>query len=105
MAMRISFRGEAEELFAEELASSREPLPTDREDRDQWRFRCVCALTKSGHVLGGAHMDMGPINFGPLCKEKLAYLEHVFVREEHRLQGIGTQVFQKLIQVAKAAGC
>ena len=96
---------EAEELLAKELAGSREPLPAERADRDQWRFRCVCALTKSGRVLGGAHMDMGPINFGPLGKEKLAYLEHVFVQEEYRRQGVGTEVFQKLIQVAKAAGC
>ena len=96
---------QAEELFANELAGSRALPKLDRPDAGKWRFACICAVTESGEVLGGAHMDMGPVNFGPLSEDKLAYLEHLLVREEYRQQGLGTQLLQKLVQVAKAAGC
>jgi len=96
---------DAEELFVNELAGSRKPLPADRPDADKWRFACVCAITENGEVLGGAHADMGPVNFGPLSEAKLAYLEQLLVREEYRRQGLGTQLLRKLVQVAKAKGC
>ena len=96
---------ETEQLFADELAGSRKPLPPDRADRDQWQFACVCAVTEKGQVLGGAHVDMGPVNFGPLGHDKLAYLERVLVRPQYRRQGIATAVLKRLIQVAKEKGC
>ena len=96
---------EAEELLAKELAGSREPLPADRPDRDQWMFACICAVTETGRVLGGVHMDMGPIVFGPLGEEKLAYLEQLLVRAEYRRGGIGTELLCKAIEVARAADC
>ena len=96
---------EAESLFAKELADSREPLPEDRADRDCWRFACVCAVTADGHVLGGVHLDIGPINFAPLAKEKLAYVEAVLVRPEHRRGGVGTRIMRQAMSVARDAGC
>ena len=96
---------EAEALFAGELASSRRPLPEDRADRDDWRFACVCAVTQDAHVLGGVHLDIGPINFGPLAQEKLAFVERVFVRPEYRRRGVGTRVMREAIAVARDAGC
>lgn len=96
---------EAGDLLREELAYSRTPLPADRTDRDQWRFACVCAVTAEGHVLGGVHLDIGPVNFGPLAKEKLAFVEGVFVRPEYRRHGVGTRTMQKAILVARDAGC
>jgi len=96
---------EAEDLFREELADSRTPLPQDRPDRGQWRFACVCAIAAEGHVLGGVHLDIGPINFGPLAREKLAFVEGVFVRPEYRRRGVGTRTMQKAISVARDAGC
>ncbi|MBM4049044.1 MAG: GNAT family N-acetyltransferase [Planctomycetes bacterium] len=96
---------EAEEMFSKELACSRTPLPEARPDRDQWRFACVCAVTADGHVLGGVHLDIGPISFGPLAKEKLAFVEAVFVRPECRGQGVGTRVMREAVSVARKAGC
>lgn len=96
---------EAEVLFAKELESSREPLPADRADRDAWTFACVCAVTPEGHVLGGVHLDIGPINFGPLAKEKLAFIEGVLVRPEYRRRGVGTRIMRYAISVARDAGC
>ena len=96
---------DAESLFAKELESSRRPLPEDRADRGCWRFACICAVTPAGHVLGGVHLDIGPINFGPLSKEKLAFLEAVFVRPEYRRRGVGTRIMQEAISVARDAGC
>lgn len=96
---------EAENLFAEELEYSRRPLPADRADRDRWRFACVCAATPEGHVLGGVHLDIGPISFGPLAEEKLAFVEGVFVRPEYRRRGVGTRAMQEAIAVARDAGC
>ena len=96
---------EAEDLFAKELEYSREPLPEDRTDRDCWRFACVCAVTPEGHVLGGVHLDMGPINFGPLAKEKLAFVEALFVRPEYRRRGVATRTMREAISVARDAGC
>jgi len=96
---------EAEALFAEELGYSREPLPEDRADRDGWRFACVCAVTAEGRVLGGVHLDIGPINFGPLAQEKLAFVEAVLVRPEYRRRGVGTRVMREAISVARDAGC
>jgi len=96
---------EAEALFAKELEYSRNPLLEDRPDRDRWRFACVCAVTPKGHVLGGVHLDIGPINFGPLADEKLAFVEGVFVRPEYRRHGVGTRTMQEAISVAREAGC
>jgi GNAT superfamily N-acetyltransferase len=96
---------EAEEMFRDELAYSREPLPEDRADRGKWQFACICAVTGSGHVLGGVHLDMGPMNFGPLANENLAFLEEVFVRPEYRNNGIATALMQEASAIAKGAGC
>jgi len=96
---------EAEDLFAKELKHSRGIIPECRADRDRWRFACVCAVTAEGHVLGGVHLDIGPITFGPLGKEKLAFIEGVFVRPEYRRRGVGTRVMQEAIRVARDAGC
>ena len=96
---------EAESLFAKELESSRKPLPADRADRDAWRFACVCAVTPEGHVLGGVHLDIGPINFGPLAREKLAFVERVLVRPEYRRCGVGARIMWKAISVAREAAC
>ena len=96
---------EAEELFRKELADSREPLPEGRPDRDQWQFRCICAVTESGHVLGGVHFDLGPRNFGPLADDRIVYVEHAFVRPEYRRQAVGTELLQQAIEVAREEGC
>ena len=94
---------EAETLFEKQLADSRRL--EERDDRDMWRFALTCAVSASEHVLGGVHLDIGPIGSGPIGEEKLAYLERTLVRPEYRRQGLATQVLQKAIEVAKAAGC
>jgi len=96
---------EAEQLFRTQLAYSRKPLPENRDDRDKWRFALTCAVTESGQVLGGVHLDIGPIGSGPLAEEKVAYLERTFVRPEYRRQGLATELLQKAIAVAREAGC
>jgi len=97
---------EAEELFEKQLADSRRPLPEDRSDRGEWRFALTCAVNAGGHVLGGVHIDMGPIGgSGPLSKEKLAYLERTLVRAEYRRQGLATKLLRKAIEVAGENGC
>ncbi len=46
----------------------------DRWDRHLWSFALIYAVTPSGHVLGGAHLDLGPIGgAGPLAKEGVTY--------------------------------
>lgn len=96
---------EAEELFVRQLAETRRPLPESRPDRDQWRSFYVCALVSSDHVLAGACFDVGPKNSGPLARESVAVLEHVFVRPEYRRQGIGSAVMRAAIEAAREAGC
>lgn len=96
---------EAEEMFAEELAESRQPLPGERPDRGEWSFACVCAVTPDRHVLGGVHLDIGPINYGPLADERLAFVEKILVRPEHRRQGVGTALLQRAAAAARDAGC
>jgi ribosomal protein S18 acetylase RimI-like enzyme len=94
---------EAEEMFAPQLADSRKPLPADR---DQWQFALTCAVTPAGHVLGGVHLDIGPIGgAGPLAEKKLAYLERTLVRSEYRRKGLGTILLRRAIEVAFEAGC
>jgi GNAT superfamily N-acetyltransferase len=96
---------EAEELFREQLADSRRPLPEHRSDHDKREFRTICAVAESGHVLGGVHLDLGPRNFGPLAADRIAFVEHGIVRQEYRRQGLGTTLLQKAIEVARVAGC
>ena len=97
---------EAEQLFEKQLADSRKSLPEDREGRDKWRFALTCAVAADGHVLGGVHLDIGPIGgSGPLAKENLAYLERALVRPEYRRQGLATELLSKAIEVAKEHGC
>ncbi len=96
---------EAEDMFASELAGSRKALPPERPDRDAWRFALVCAVTESGHVLGGVHLDTGPINFGPVASDLLAFVEAVFVREDYRRQGLGSLLMRRAVEEAAAMGC
>jgi GNAT superfamily N-acetyltransferase len=90
---------EAEELFAKQLAESRRsPRP--------WVFLLTCAVTADEHVLGGVHLDCGPIGgAGPIAGERLAYLERTLVREEYRRQGLATLLMRKALQNAADAGC
>ena len=97
---------EAEELFAPQLAESRGPQEQGGAGRGLWQFVLVCAVTTRGHVLGGVHLDLGPIGgAGPLAAERLAYLERTLVRPEYRRQGLATALLQRAIQTATAAGC
>jgi GNAT superfamily N-acetyltransferase len=90
---------EAEELFARQLADS-------RQQPDEWAFVLVCAVTPDEHVLGGVHLDCGPIGgAGPLADKRLAYLERTLVRPECRRQGLATVLLRKALQVAADAGC
>ena len=100
-----SLPAEAEAMFATELEYSRKLLPEHRADRECWRFACVCAVTPKGHVLGGVHLDIGPLGSGPLAEEKLAFVEGVFVRPEYHRRGVGTRVMREAISVARGAGC
>jgi ribosomal protein S18 acetylase RimI-like enzyme len=96
---------EAESLFAKELEDSRKPLPADRAVYGDWRFAYVCAVTPERHVLGGVHLDIGPINFGPLAKEKLAFIEGVLVLPQYRRRGVGTTIMKKAVDVARNVAC
>ncbi len=92
---------EAERLFEAELAYSRREMP----DPEAWRFVNICAVAPPGRVLGGLHMDVGPIAFGPLGGELLAYVEHLIVRPEHRNHGLGTALLRRAVEEASARGC
>lgn len=94
-----------EEMFEQELAFSRQPLPADRPDRNQWQFCCVCALTSEGVALGGVHMDVGPMNAGPLADERMAFLEHVIVKPEYRRHGLGALLMRRALLEAKDLNC
>lgn len=97
---------EAEEMFARQLADSRKPLSPSQADGDQWQFALVCAVTPAGHVLGGVHLDMGPIGgAGPLAENKLAYLERTLVGLAYHRQGLATILLRRAIQVASEADC
>lgn len=96
----------AEELFARQLADSRQQLPLDRPDFDQWQFALVCAVAHNMDVLGGVYLDIGPINgSGPLANQKLAYLERIWIQPEYRRHGIASVLLQQAIQVAADSGC
>ncbi len=96
---------EAEAMFAEELEYSRKAIPSGASELDRWRFACVCAGAEGEHVLGGVHLDIGPVNSGPLANELLAFIEGVHVRPEYRRRGIGSRVLRKAVAVARDAGC
>ena len=96
---------EVECFFRQELAYSREPLDDDRPDRNDWRFVSICAIADTGEVLGGVHMDVGPMNFGPLKSENIAFVEAVRVRPEYRRAGLGTRLLTKALEAAAALGC
>ena len=90
---------EAEKLFAGQLADS-------RRSPEPWSFVLVCAVTPDEHVLGGVHLDCGPIgSLGPIADERLAYLERTLVRPEYRRQGLATALLKKALQVVADAGC
>lgn len=103
---RDTLPAEAEELFTNRLADSRRPLSPERPDADRWSFALTCAVTPAGHVLGGVHLDIGPIGgSGPIADRKLAYLERTLVRPQYRRQGVATAVLKAAIQTAAEAGC
>jgi GNAT superfamily N-acetyltransferase len=91
---------EAEDLFAPQLAHSRW-----LED-ERWGFALLFAVTPDGNVLGGVHLDIGPIGgAGPLAEARLAYLERTLVRPEYRRHGLATRLMTEAIRVAREAGC
>lgn len=91
---------EAEDLFAGQLADSRQL------DGERWRFFLLCAVAPNGNVVGGVHLDVGPIGgAGPLAEARLAYLERTLVRPEHRRQELATRMMRKAIDVAREEGC
>ena len=92
---------EAVEMFKNELAESRRARP----DADRWRFVTMCAVDSSGQILGGAHMDIGPLEFGPLAEERLAYLEQLLVFPEYRGRGLGTSLLFRAVEEAATRGC
>ncbi len=95
---------EAQEMFATQLACSRRQPPSD--EHGSWSFLLVCAVTDQGNLLGGVHLDLGPIGgAGPLAKGRLAYLERTLVRPEYRKQGLGTTLLRRAIAAAADAGC
>ena len=102
---RDELPGEVEFVFRHELADSRKVMSESAEGESPWRFACICAVTPAGHVLGGVHFDMGPINSGPLANEPVAVLEHVYVRPEYRRRGVATAMLGRAVQVAREAGC
>ena len=97
---------EAEEMFRRQLADSRGLVSVDPTGRRQWGFALTCAVTPGGAVLGGVHLDIGPIaGAGPLADRKLAYLERTLVRPEYRRHGLATALLRRAIDVAREAGC
>ncbi len=95
---------EAEEMFARQLADSRRQSSSDRDGA--WCFMLICAVTPDRHVLGGVHLDMGPIGgAGPLAGKRLAYLERTLVRPEYRRQGLATELLRRAIRAAGDSGC
>jgi len=92
---------EAEEMFHRELESSRSNVS----DVGPWCFFNICAMTASGHVLGGLHMDTGPFAFGPLAQRRLAILEHLLVRPRYRNHGVATALLERAAEVATMNGC
>ena len=97
---------DAEEMFSRQLADSRKGVPADQKGRIEWQFVLVCAVAPDGRVLGGVHLDIGPIGgAGPIAERKLAYLERTLVRPEYRRKGLATSLLRRAIQVASEAGC
>ena len=97
---------EAEELFAPSLRDSRQMLSEDRWDRHSWSFALILAVAPGEHVLGGVHLDLGPIGgAGPLAKARLGYLERTFVRPEYRRQGLASQLLGQTLCIARQADC
>lgn len=95
---------EAEELFAPQLADSRRQLSSQQNGSSV--FILVCAVAPQEHVLGGVHLDLGPIGgAGPLAGERLAYLERTLVRPDYRRQGLATRLLRQAIRSAIDAGC
>jgi GNAT superfamily N-acetyltransferase len=93
-----------QQMFAAGLAESRAAVARS-DPRGPWSFACTCAIDAGGNVLGGVHVDMGPINDGPLARDKVAVLERVYVRPEHRRRGIATALMNRAIELAGQAGC
>jgi GNAT superfamily N-acetyltransferase len=96
---------QVEEFFSETLPDSRAELPADRPDRDAWRTLLTCAVSEGGSVLGGIHMDVGPVTFGPRGADTVGILEEVFVQAECRRKGVGTAVLQGALEAARDLGC
>ena len=91
-------------MFAPQLACSRRQLPSGQ--NGSWVFTLICAVTPEEHVLGGVHLDLGPIGgAGPLAKERLAYLERTLVRPEYRRQGLATKLLRQAIRAVTDADC
>lgn len=97
---------EAQELFRRQLLDSGGLASGGPAAITCWCFRLVCAVTPDEHVLGGVHLDIGPIGgSGPLATEKLAYLERTLVRPEYRRRGLATRLLLEACNVAGAMGC
>lgn len=65
-------------------------------------FAIKITMNKDGKQIGRLYLY---ILKNDLHKEPFGFLEDVFVEEEYRKKGIGSQLVQKAIEEAKAQGC
>lgn len=76
--------GEAENLFAKQLAESRRHLD------GSWTFVLICAVTPDGHVLGGVHLAH--------------YTGQIFIRTKRPQLGRMAQEYSLSTELALALG-
>jgi GNAT superfamily N-acetyltransferase len=74
----------------------------DPEDDGDYHF--FVAVDGGGHFLGGAVIDVGPIDYGPLAGRMEGFLEDVEVAEARRRQGIGTALMRRVLDFAWELG-
>ncbi len=67
------------------------------------KSRGVKIEAKEGEkILGWAYLY---VMYNDLHKEPFGFMENVFVQEEYRGKGLGTQLVQKVIEEARRQGC
>ena len=74
----------------------------DPSDKGDYRF--FAALEDDQVVIGGAVIDIGELQFGPLSQMIVGFLENIEVDEPFRRHGIGTALLRAALDHAWASG-
>ncbi len=100
MQYRVIQTGPGHELWRHIERRSPQTIGYMADPKDEGDYRCFVALDGKGRFAGLSIVAIARLGFGPLANQTVGCLENIFVRRSCRRQGIGSALFQRVLETA-----